>query len=101
MPDARVFIDSNVFLYTFDEFEIEKRAMAQRWLIELSERNRGVTNLQVLNEVTNISTRKLSRFGKDDPFVRIDAFSIFGSTPTTYATAVSARRYHTVYRYSW
>jgi predicted nucleic acid-binding protein len=55
----------------------------------------------VLNEVANISTRKLPRFGKDDPFVRIDAFSIFGATPTTYATAVSARRYHTVYRYSW
>jgi predicted nucleic acid-binding protein len=36
MPDVKVFIDSNVFLYTFDEFEIEKRAMAQRWLIELS-----------------------------------------------------------------
>jgi predicted nucleic acid-binding protein len=101
MPGAKVFIDSNTFLYTFDEFEIDKRPVAQHWLNQLADRNQGITNLQVLNEVASVSTRKPSRFGKDDPFFRIDAFSIFGMSPTRFATAVSARHYHVELRYSW
>lgn len=101
MPAARVFIDSNVFLYSFDEFEIEKQAAARLWLNELAARDKGVTNLQVLNEVASISTRKASRFGQDDPFFRIDAFSIFGSSPLTFDTTLAARRMHTELRYSW
>jgi len=39
MPDAKVFIDSNTFLYTFDVYEEEKRPIAQRWLEYLSNRD--------------------------------------------------------------
>jgi predicted nucleic acid-binding protein len=101
MPAARVFVDSNTFLYTFDEFETEKGRVAQNWLIALADHGQGVTNLQALNEVASVSTRKRSRFGGDDPFVRIDAFSIFGSSPVTLATSVSARRYFSEFHYSW
>lgn len=101
MPAAKVFIDSNTFLYTFDEFEIHKGLVAQNWLNQLADHDQGVTNLQVLNEVASVSTRKPSRFGNDAPFFRIDAFSIFGSSPITFATALSARHYHVEFSYSW
>jgi predicted nucleic acid-binding protein len=101
MPAAKVFIDSNTFLYTFDEFEIDKGLVAQDWLNRLADHDQGVTNLQVLNEVASVSIRKPSRFGNDAPFFRIDAFSIFGSSPISFATAVAARRYHVTHHYSW
>jgi predicted nucleic acid-binding protein len=101
MPAVSAFIDSNTFLYSFDEFELEKRAAAQHWLNELADSNLGVTNLQVLNEVANVSIRKVSRFGKDDPFLRIDAFSIFGASPVSFETTLSARRIYADFRYAW
>ncbi|MER2534279.1 MAG: PIN domain-containing protein [Rhizobiaceae bacterium] len=96
-----MFIDSNTLLYTFDRLELEKSESAQRWLRVLADHRMGVTNLQVLNEVANVAIRKASRFGKDDPFFRIDAFARFGTTPVTFETSIAARAYHAKFRYSW
>jgi predicted nucleic acid-binding protein len=99
MPGARVFIDSNTFLYTFDQGEPGKQEVAQDWLIALAERDIGVTNLQVLNEVASVATRKSSRFA--DPFFRIDSFAQFGTTPISFDTSLAARRVHVSTSYSW
>lgn len=100
MPGVKVFIDSTTFLYTFDNSEIDKARVAQRWLKRLTDDDCGVTNLQVLNEVANVATRKTSRFGTD-PFFRIDAFVDFGSHPVTFETSLAARALHLNHRYSW
>jgi predicted nucleic acid-binding protein len=99
MPGARIFIDSNTFLYTFDLDETDKREVAQDWLIALAERDVGVTNLQVLNEVASVATRKSSRFA--DPFFRIDSFAQFGTTPISFDTSLVARKVHASTGYSW
>jgi predicted nucleic acid-binding protein len=99
MPGARIFIDSNTFLYTFDLDETDKQEVAQDWLIALAERDIGVTNLQVLNEVASVATRKSSRFA--DPFFRIDSFAQFGTTSISFDTSFAARRIHASTSYSW
>jgi predicted nucleic acid-binding protein len=99
MPEGRIFIDSNTFLYTFDQDETNKQKVAQDWLTALAEGDAGVTNLQVLNEVASVATRKSSRF--DDPFFRIDSFAQFGTTPISFDTSLIARKIHTSTSYSW
>ncbi|NGN41352.1 PIN domain-containing protein [Mesorhizobium sp. CGMCC 1.15528] len=101
MPGAKVFIDSNTFLYTFDVYEGEKRPVAQHWLEYLSNRNCGVTNLQVLNEIANVAIRKSAKFGDTNVFFRIDAFADFGSHPLRLETTIAARAIHLTSRYSW
>lgn len=100
MPDVRVFIDSTTFLYTFDSTEIDKGRVARRWLERLTEDDCGVTNLQVLNEVASVATRKTGRFG-GDPFFRIDVFADFGSHPVTFDTSLTARAIHANCKHSW
>jgi predicted nucleic acid-binding protein len=101
MPGVKVFIDSSTFLYTFDTGELDKGAIAQGWLKHLSEQKCGITNLQVLNEIASVSTRKSSTFGEKDPFFRIDAFSSFGTHPIGLETTIAARAIHLRYRFSW
>lgn len=101
MPGASVFIDSNTFLYTMDPDAPVKAAVAQGWLKTLTEVDKGVTNLQVLNEVTSVLTRKFRRFDIEEPFFRIDAFSTFGAAPLSGDAAYAARALFLRYRYSW
>jgi predicted nucleic acid-binding protein len=96
-----VFIDSTTFLYTLDDDEARKASVAQGWLTTLSSTRAGVTNLQVLNEVASVITRKVTRFGDRDPFFEIDAFAQFGTTPLTTAAALSARQLFQQHRYAW
>jgi predicted nucleic acid-binding protein len=100
MPDVGVFIDSTTFLYTLDSKEPAKGGTAVGWLVELRRARVGVTNLQVLNEVASVATRKADRFGRNI-FADIDAFVMFGATPVTFASALNARELYPTYRYAW
>lgn len=62
MPAANVFIDSITFLYTLDRNEPAKGQIALDWPVELRRAGTGVTNLQALNEVVSVATRKAGRF---------------------------------------
>lgn len=55
----KIFIDSNVFLYTLDMGNPEKRQQAKRALLNLEEHDRVVISTQVINEVYAVATRKL------------------------------------------
>jgi predicted nucleic acid-binding protein len=94
-------VASTTFLYTIDGTEAAKGQIAQHWLQALTERNMGVTNLQVLNEVTSVIARKSHAFGRRDPFFETDAFATFGSTPLTNEAALAARGIFLCYHYSW
>ena len=101
MQGARVFIDSTTFLYTIQPGDAGKRKLARMWLTVLTETDTGVTNLQVLNEVTNVLTRKADIFDSGDPFTRVDGFADFGTEPIGIATARVARQLHRRFAYSW
>ena len=56
--NAKIFIDSNLFVYRADSGEPQKRATAKNILSELSE-NGGVVSTQVLQEFYNVVSGKL------------------------------------------
>jgi predicted nucleic acid-binding protein len=98
MPD-KVFVDSTTFLYSIQRQDLAKREQSRVWLEALIDR--GVTNLQALNEIANVLTKKSARFPGVDPFSQVDAFAAFGSTPVTWSIVSDARALHSRYRYSW
>lgn len=101
MPGDRIFIDSNTLLYALDELEEDKQEKAQKWLTALAHPRTGMTNLEVLNEVTNVLIRKPSQFTLTETFAQIDIFADFGSDPLSYSTLHHARQLHQRFRYSW
>ena len=101
MPGDRIIIDSNILLYTFDAGEPGKSKVAQKWLEALSQDSIGATNLQVLNELTSVVTRKQRRFPDGSPFFRVDVFAAFGSTPLSNAASYTARDIYVRYAYAW
>jgi predicted nucleic acid-binding protein len=101
MPGARVFIDSTTFLYAIQPADVGRRKLARMWLTLLTETDAGVTNLQVLNEVTSVLTRKARKFDGGDPFMQVDGFADFGTEPIGIATVGFARELHRRYAYSW
>lgn len=64
--DARVFIDSNVFLYARDDRFPEKQERARLWLSVLSARDGAVVSPQVLGEIHNALLRGKIRIAVDE-----------------------------------
>jgi len=59
---ARVFVDTNVFVYARESGDAAKRASAREWLEVLWTELRGRTSIQVLNEYYSVITQH-ARFG--------------------------------------
>jgi predicted nucleic acid-binding protein len=57
--NEKVFVDSNIFLYTLGNNEINRREKVKERLTDLSKTNRIVISTQVLNEIYAVATRKL------------------------------------------
>lgn len=57
--DARIFVDSNVFVYRLDTSEPRKRAVADEWVRRIWSRRNGRLSVQVLNEFYVSVTAKL------------------------------------------
>jgi len=57
---ARVFVDTNVFVYQFDTREPQKQARARAWLVHLWTARSGRVSFQVLSEMYVTLTRKLT-----------------------------------------
>src|SRR3984957_18890064 len=56
---ARIFVDTNVFVYAKQASEPTKQQLAARWLERLWEEQAGRTSIQVLNEYYTTLTRKI------------------------------------------
>jgi predicted nucleic acid-binding protein len=59
MSVDRVFVDSNVLIYAYDNQARAKRSAARKRLDELWRNGNGVVSVQVLQEFFNNATRKL------------------------------------------
>lgn len=57
--NARYFLDTNIFVYSFDETAPEKQKIAQQ-LIQDALNNNGVISSQVIQEFLNVAIRKFS-----------------------------------------
>jgi predicted nucleic acid-binding protein len=56
--DSPIFVDSNVFLYAFDDADPAKQVAAQKWRAELWKSRRGRVSFQVLGEFYINAVRK-------------------------------------------
>jgi predicted nucleic acid-binding protein len=55
----RVFIDTNIWAYRFDQREFEKRTRIEQWLRFVAESHEIVISTQVMIELRAVLTRKL------------------------------------------
>ena len=60
MPD-RYFLDTNIFVYTFDDREPKKKARAQELVSDALSHRRGIISFQVVQEFLNVATRKFAQ----------------------------------------
>ncbi|MFC1886015.1 PIN domain-containing protein [Thermodesulfobacteriota bacterium] len=56
---SKIFIDTNILVYTLDEFDIEKRQTCRLLLKSLIRDSRGVISTQVMQEFYVTATKKL------------------------------------------
>lgn len=91
------FLDSNVFVYLFDETDSRKRGVAERLVRKALSDGTGVISFQVVQETLNVMTRKLGASPQDArqfldnvllPLWRI------APTPSLYASALDHRARH-------
>ncbi len=101
MRAARVFIDSNILLYTRDQKAGGKEALANAWLAAVTISNSGRVNLQVLNEVTHVMLRKRQDMSPEAVFSDVAALSYFGTSPVTEAVVTLAQTVRLSSSYSW
>jgi predicted nucleic acid-binding protein len=59
------FLDSNVFVYLFDDVDDRKRAVAERVVAGALATGTGAVSYQVVQEVLNVLTRKLGASPSD------------------------------------
>jgi predicted nucleic acid-binding protein len=74
--NARIFVDTNVLVYAYDDKEGTKQKTARLVLHELRQERSGVLSMQVLQEFYNTVTRKLaSPLPRDKARLIVDSFA--------------------------
>ena len=69
----RFFLDTNIFVYTFDSREPKKRARAQDLVSDALTRGRGVISRQVVQEFLDVATQKFANpLSESDALVNLD-----------------------------
>lgn len=96
-----IFFDSNVLLYIHDRSNSTKIEMATRWLAQVSLYESAVTNLQVLNEVTNVLFKRRKDLPSEAVSSIINNFAYMGASPLTWPEVLTARTLRTSTGYSW
>ena len=77
----RVFIDTNILIYTRDQRCATKRDTARAWLRELAAARLAYVNLQVLNELTRWVLANERDRDLDEVRAEIDELRLWGEKP--------------------
>ena len=54
----RSFVDTNIFVYAYDEREPQKKSIAQELLLRLSDESGGMISSQVIQEFCNVMVKQ-------------------------------------------
>lgn len=69
----RFFLDTNIFIYTFDNREPKKQARAQDLVSDALTRGRGVISYQVVQEFLSVATQKFANpLSESDALLYLD-----------------------------
>jgi predicted nucleic acid-binding protein len=101
MPAAKVFIDTNILLYSHDRRDLQKFAASREWLEALAIRGLGCTNLQVLNECAHLLLRKRWFRSTSEAYAVVEGFRVLGDSSVTWVEVEQARSLHDQTGYSW
>jgi predicted nucleic acid-binding protein len=101
MPEGRVFVDTNILLYSHDRKNLEKARQSKLWLKELATRRTAVANLQVLNELTHVLLRRKWHETPQEVFTIVSKLAELGDSPLTQREIREARQLHLRWRFSW
>ncbi len=77
--EGKVFLDSNILVYSADERDLQKKEIASRLINEIAASGRGVVSTQCLQEFFNVAVKKLNLTkseAKDYVEFFIDIFSV-------------------------
>lgn len=99
MRGVKTFLDSNVLLYALEDGS-DKAKRAGEWLRHLLQSGTGATNLQVLNEVTNVLMKR-SGWQPERVFSAVDGFAVFGTDALNHETVAAARLLRFEHNYAW
>lgn len=101
MPAVSFFVDTNTLVYLHDRNDLTKGASVARWLLDLSDRRMARTNLQVLNELTNVLLKKKWFDSPATVFSIVDTLAALGSASLTLNDVALSRQLHQNLQYSW
>jgi predicted nucleic acid-binding protein len=101
MLASSVFFDSNVLLYAHDRSDAAKLHSAELWLSEITLRESAMTNLQVLNEVSNVLFKKRKDLSAEEVFSIVDDFAVLGANSLSWLEVLTARSIRADTGYSW
>jgi predicted nucleic acid-binding protein len=54
----KYFIDTNIFVYSFDNSEVEKQRISKKIIAEANTNLKGIISYQVIQEFINVATKK-------------------------------------------
>ena len=57
---AKFFIDTNIFVYCFDDRQPQKKTISLAIIIDALKTGNGIISWQIIQEFLNVSTRKFS-----------------------------------------
>ena len=96
-----VFFDTNILLYAHQTENTYKVERAAQWLEQATLFSSGRTNLQVLNEVSNVLLKKRQDFSAETVWQIVDDFAYLGASPLDWQDVATARQLRISTRYSW
>jgi len=99
MSASKYFLDTNIFVYSFDEKDPIKRQKARTIIREALKSQTGVISFQVIQEFLNLATKKFSvalSFEDLNDYLRTVLFPLCDTSPTEdlYQYALELHRAH-------
>jgi predicted nucleic acid-binding protein len=99
---ARIFVDTNVFVYAKQAAETTKQPLAASWLERLWEEQSGRTSVQVLNEYYTTMTRKIKPpLPAADAWDDVKSLLVWNPQPVDLELLHRGRDIEQRYRMSW
>jgi predicted nucleic acid-binding protein len=99
----RFFLDTNIFVYTFDLREEKKSKIAEDLIDKALSTGKGVVSFQVIQEFFNVAFRRFAKplSTADAAQYLVSVFSPLLSVHSSAALYSEALRLHDRYRLSW